>query len=225
MTEKGRIACDLQRCFLCRNSLPGWIQAIAANKKNIRFRKGQLIVEEGQPVNGIYFMYEGIVKVHKKWGAERELIIHFAKTGDIVGYRGLSDEKKFPVSVTALEAVTMCFVELDFFETTLGVNHQLTYQLMKLYANELLEAEERMRNLALMDVKGRLCDTLLTLQKRFGKTKAGYINLLISRQDMASYTGTTYETLFRTMALLEKEKLIHVNGKKISILKPAKLMQ
>jgi len=101
----------------------------------------------------------------------------------------------------------------------------VTYQLMKLYASELEEAEKRMRNLALMDVNGRLCDSLLFLEKRFGKTRSGFINLLLSRQDLASFTGTTYETLFRTIAELVRNKIIKVNGKKIYLLKPEKLAE
>ena len=219
------VSCNLQNCFLCKHSLPGWIPAIAANKKNITYKKGALIASEGDPVKGMFFLYEGVVKVHRQWEKNREVVLRFAKAGDIVGYRGLGDQKLYPVSITALQPSTMCFVDLSFFETSLGVNHQVTYQLMKLYASELEEAEKRMRNLALMDVKGRLCDSLLFLEKRFGKTKPGFINLLLSRQDLASFTGTTYETLFRTMAELARNKIIKVNGKKIYLVKPDKLVE
>jgi CRP-like cAMP-binding protein len=219
------VSCNLQHCFLCTHSLPGWIPAIAANKKNITYKKGALIAREGEPVKGIFFLYEGVVKVHRHWENNRELVLSFAKAGDIVGYRGLGDQKVYPVSITALQPSIMCFVDLSFFETSLGVNHQVTYQLMKLYASELEEAEKRMRNLALMDVNGRLCETLLFLEKRFGKAKTGFINLLLSRQDLASFTGTTYETLFRTMAELIRKKIIKVNGKKIHLLKPEKLAE
>ena len=218
-------SCNLQHCFLCKNSLPGWIPAIATNKKNISYKKGAVIASEGEPVKGIFFLYEGVVKVHRQWDNNRELILSFAKSGDIVGYRGLGEKMVYPVSITAVQPSIMCFVDSAFFETSLGVNHQVTYQLMKLYASELEEAEKRMRNLALMDVNGRLCESLLFLEKRFGKTRNGFIDLLLSRQDMASFVGTTYETLFRTIVELVKRKIIKVNGKKIYLMKPEKLVE
>jgi CRP/FNR family transcriptional regulator len=218
-------SCNLENCFLCKNSLPGWIPAIGANKKNIPYKKGAVIAREGEPVKGIFFLYDGVVKVHRQWDKNRELILSFAKAGDIVGYRGLGEKRVYPVSITAVQPSIMCFVDSAFFETSLGVNHQVTYQLMKLYANELEEAEKRMRNLALMDVNGRLSETLIFLEKRFGKTKAGFINLLLSRQDLASFIGTTYETLFRTMAELVRRKIIKVNGKKIYLVKAEKLVE
>jgi CRP-like cAMP-binding protein len=129
----------------------------------------------------------------------------------------LGDEKIYPVSATAMEPVTVCFMELDFFDVTLKVNHAFTYQLMQFYANELQDAERRMRNLVHMEVKGRIAETLLLLKKTFGKNSEGYIDILLSRQDIAAYAGTTYETLFRVMKSLVKEKVIKIKGKKIFI--------
>ncbi|WP_368891246.1 helix-turn-helix domain-containing protein [Escherichia coli] len=40
----------------------------------------------------------------------------------------------------------------------------------------------------------------------------------MSKQDLASYTGTTYETLFRIMNEMAEEGSISVDGKKISLL-------
>ncbi|MEO5947847.1 MAG: Crp/Fnr family transcriptional regulator [Chitinophagaceae bacterium] len=213
----------MKSCFVCRNSSTGWLPAIESNKKNLFFKKGQTIFEEDMKVKGIYFLYSGKAKVHKLWGPEKELILKFAKPSDIIGYRGLGNEKVYPVTATALEPVVVCFFDLPFFEETLKVNNQLTYQLMKFYANELQEAESRMRDLAHMDVKGRLAQTLLQLKKRFGLNKEGFINITLKRQDIASYTGTTYETLYRTIIELEKDKIIRLTGGKIAILKEAKL--
>ncbi|TXJ22582.1 MAG: Crp/Fnr family transcriptional regulator [Chitinophagaceae bacterium] len=220
--KKDTNSCDLASCFLCRNSLASWIPAVAVHKKNYRLNKGEVLFTENENVQGIYFLYDGIIKVHKQWG-EKELVINFARQGDIIGYRGLGSDKVYPVTATALAPSTVCFIDLGFFETSLEANHQLTYQLMKFFANELQDAEKRMRNLAHMEVKGRLCETLLLLHKRFGESKEGYIDILLSKQDIASFTGTTYETLFRVMNELIKEKIINVNGKKIFLLNKAKL--
>jgi len=69
-----------------------------------------------------------------------------------------------------------------------------------------------------MTVKGRIANALLFLKQKFGTTAEGHINIKLSRQDLASYTGTTYETLFRTMNELAEEKAIRMDGKSIIIL-------
>ena len=217
--------CNLNNCFLCKNSLPGWQALISANRKNIFFKKGGTVFKEGDIANGIYFVYDGVVKVHRRWGSQKELILRFVKPGDILGYRGLGNEKIYTVSATAVEAATICYVELPFFESMLQMNNQLTYQLMQCYVNELQNAERKMSNLVHMNVKGRVADTLLTFQSQFGKSKEGYINIQLSRQDIAAFTGTTYETLFRMMQEFIQEKLIKVSGKKIFIIKEKKLTE
>ena len=215
--KKNKKECDLKSCFLCKLCLREWLPAIEANKKTLHFKKGELIFKEGDEVKGIYFVFNGTVKVHTKWGKEKELIIRFAKNGDIIGHRGLGDEIIYPVSGTALEAVTVCFIPLDFFMSSLKVNYDFMYQLMLFFAAELKQSERKMRNLAHMPVKGRIAQALILLKNKFGIIENGHINILLSRQDIASYAGTTYETVFRIMADLIEQDIITVDGKKITI--------
>lgn len=221
--KKSLQICDLQSCFLCQRCLPDWLPAVSSHKENRRFKKGAAIFREGDPVEGIFFIYSGKVKVHQQWSDEKQIIIRFAKQGDMIGYRGLGNEKVYPVSAIALEEVIVCFIDIVFFEATLQVNHNLTYELMNFYANELQEAERRMRNLAHMEVKGRIAETLLMLKRTFGNNEAGFIDITLTKQDMASYSGTTYETFSRMANELIKEKIIAVSGKNIRILKLKKL--
>lgn len=221
--SSSRINCDLNLCFLCKNSLPEWHAYIGCNRKNIRFKKGEVLFTEGDPLHGIFFLYSGLVKVHRQWGSQKELILRFAKAGDMLGYRGLGNLGHYTVSATALEDIVVCYVDLGFFDSLLQINHQLTYRLMQFYADELQHTEKKMSSLVHMSVKTRVADILIALQNQFGKNKEGYIDVQLSKQDIASFTGTTYETLFRTLQEFIQEKLIRVSGKKIFLLKEKRL--
>lgn len=216
--KKSLIICDTDSCFLCKSCLPEWHPAIAANKRNFKVKKGQIIFREGDPVTGIYFVYSGNVKVYKKWDDDKELIIRFAKKGAIFGHRGMGKNLTYPVSAAALEDGVVCYMDMDFFEATLKVNTKFTYDLLMFFADELKESERKMRNLAHMPVKGRVAEALLALENQFGKTEYGFINIDLSRQDLASYAGATYETVFRMMNELINESLIKVAGKSIAII-------
>jgi CRP-like cAMP-binding protein len=220
--KRSKHDCDLKSCFFCRLCLKEWLPAIDTNRKTFHLRKGETLFEEGDKVTGIYFVYTGKVKVHKKWG-DKELIVRFANQGAIVGHRGLGTDTIYPVSATAIEPVTVCFIDLDFFLTTLRVNHEFTYQLMMFFAEELQLSERKMRNLAHMSVKGRVAQALITLKERFGLTNEGFINIILSRQDLASFAGTTYETVFRIVNELTHDNIITISGKNILITDPEKL--
>jgi len=221
--RENKKGCDLKSCFLCKLCLPEWLPAIAASKKTFHFNKGELIFKEGDEVKGMYFIFHGTVKVHKKWGEEKELILRFAKNGEIIGHRGLGDEIVYPVSGTALESTTVCYIALDFFKSTLKVNNDFTINLLMFYAEELQRSERKMNNLAHMQVKGRIATSLLSLKNKFGVTASGDINIILSRQDLASYAGTTYETVFRILNELTLENIISTRNKNIAIINEIKL--
>jgi CRP/FNR family transcriptional regulator len=215
--KKIKAGCDLETCLLCRLCHKEWITAINTHRSNFKFNKGEVIFAEGEEVQGIYFVYEGTVKVHKHWG-DKELILRFAKKGAIIGHRGLGKDLFYPVSGTAIEPTTVCFVDLNFFQASLKVNHEFLYELMQFFAAELKESERNMRNLAHMPVKGRIAQALLTLDEKFGCTNHGFLDLTISRQDLASFAGTTYETVFRVLNELTQEQIIETKDKQIKIL-------
>jgi len=214
---KKHTGCDMQSCFMCKLALKEWRPAIDAHKQNFKAKKGEQIITEGAPVNGVYFVLSGNVKVHKKWG-DKELVLRFANAGKIFGHRGIgSNSSVYPISATALEETTLCFIDLEFFIATLKVNHDLAFNLMMFYADELQDSEKRMRNLALMSVKSRLAVALFNLREQFGLDENDCINVDISRQDLAAYSGATYETVFRTMNEIVQENLITLKGKRICI--------
>jgi CRP/FNR family transcriptional regulator len=218
------IACDTLNCFLCQHCLPEWRPAIAAHKTTYAFKKGERLFSEGETVKGIFFMRAGAVKVHRQWGGHKELIIRFAAAGDIVGHRGLGSLAHYPVSATALEAGNACFAPAEFLEASLKVNHNLAEQLIRFYAAELQRAEQRMSELARMDVKSRIASALIALEESYGKDAAGYIGIPISRQDIAAYAGTIYETVFKVFAEWAAAGLIKTEGKHVCVKNMKKLM-
>jgi CRP-like cAMP-binding protein len=223
--KKSKHSCDLKSCSFCRSCLKEWLPAVDANRKNYHFKKGELLFKEGEKVLGMYFINTGKVKVHKNWADEKELIVRFAGEGDIVGHRGLGNDIYYPVSGTALEPVTACFIDLPFFLSSLKVNHELTFQLMMFFADELQESEKKMRNMAHMPVKVRVAHALLKLKDKYGNTEEGYVDITITKQDIASFAGTTYETVFRIMNELAEDKIISMKGKNFQILNDDALLK
>jgi CRP-like cAMP-binding protein len=215
--------CDGHTCFVCRNCVPDWKALVALQKTTRRFKKGEPLITEGEKVTGLFLLVEGAVKVHKHWTEEKELIVRFAKPGDPIGHRGLAAGDLHPVSATALVDSKACFISKDFLDSTLRMDAGFTLRLLQFYAAELQKAESRMRNLALMDVKGRIADTLLELLAVYGKDNRHFIAVPVTRQDIAAYAGTTYETVFKMLRTLVAEKIISVSGKSIRVNKLEKL--
>lgn len=215
--------CNIVDCYLCSRCIKSWLPAVALHKKSYSLNKGQTIFTEGDLVTGIYFVNSGAVKVHKRWDQEKDIITRFALSGDIIGHLGLGKNPQYPVSATAITPAVVSYVDLDFFESTLKVNPELTLDLMHFFANELQESQKMMRNLVHMTVKARIANTFIALESQFGIDEQGAINVDLSRQDIASYSGTTYETLFKVINELSGLGFITQHGKRIRIAEKDKL--
>jgi CRP-like cAMP-binding protein len=82
-----------------------------------------------------------------------------------------------------------------------------------------------MRNIAHMSVKGRLAQALLNFKNQFGLAADGSLKLELSKQDVSSYVGATYETLFRILNELIEEKAVIVSKRNITISNEELLMK
>ena len=87
-----------------------------------------------------------------------------------------------------------------------------------MYARDLHLAEKRMSDMAHRDVKGRVTLALLELIGLFGLNEENYIQLPVSRQDIASYAGTSYETVFKFFNELSQAGILTTSGKHIRIM-------
>jgi CRP/FNR family transcriptional regulator len=218
------LVCDLERCFLCRHCMREWKEVTATHKKTLLIRKGKALFTEGEEVKGIFFLYSGIVKIHGPWTDGREMIIRFARGGDIAGHRGLVDAL-YPISASALKDTMACFAGNEFLELSMKANPSLTYTLMHFYATELQKAEKRLRDITHMEVKGRIAGALLDIFQTFGLDDNQFLALKLTRQDIAAYAGTTYETVFKFFTELTAAGIITTSGKDIRINQPEKLAQ
>ncbi|MNL30983.1 cAMP receptor protein [compost metagenome] len=82
-----------------------------------------------------------------------------------------------------------------------------------------------MRNLAHMSVKARISQAFISLKDQFGLDDNGCIDIEMSRQDISSFAGTTYETLFKVLNDFAKLNVLTITGRKIRILDEYKLSQ
>lgn len=210
------LACVNDTCLIKRG-LPSLSESSLINEKNeINCKKGQQFIIEGAPVNGLFFILKGTVKVFRTGINGREQIVRFAKDGEIIGHRGFGTEEYYSIGAIALEDTVLCYFSKDLLQETLKENPKFTYDMMLFYANELNKSESKVKSISQMTVRERVVDTLLYINRKFGHIN-GFLNLPLSRKEYADYAGTTEEQVIRIFSTLKKENLISAKGKKIKI--------
>lgn len=208
--------CENKNCLISSNTSVLENSAFLKNKSEIFCKKGQQFIIEGAPVNGLFFILKGKVKVFRTGINGKEQIVRFAKEGEIIGHRGFGTEEYYSIGAIALQNVDLCYFSKDDLQTALKENPDFTYDMMLFYANELNRSESKVKSLSQMTVRERVVDTLLYINRKFGTLK-GFLNLPLSRKEYADYAGTSEEQVIRVFSALKKEGLIVASGKKVGI--------
>lgn len=187
------------------------------------FKKGQYIFQENSRLPGVYCVHSGKVKMFRMGPEGKEQIIRFAKAGDMIGYKSLLSDEPLSVSAAAIDDVSVCFVPKQFLFDTLSINNMFTRKLMELACHEIGEANKIITNLAQKTVRERLAEVLLILRETFGETEEGYLEVKLTREEIASFVGTATESVIRLLSEFKKDGLIELKGKNIRILKANQL--
>lgn len=198
-----------------------------SNSKHCNYYlRGQTIFNEGNQPMGLFCISTGKVKLSQAGFEGKEQIIRLAKDSDILGYRALISGEAYSATATVIEDSKICLIPKDVFYELLQHNSKLTSGIMKLLADELKDAEDKITNIAQKPVLERLAETLLMLKEYYGvEDNDNSLNITITREEIANIVGTATETVIRLMSDLRKEGMIKLDGKRIKIVKSDALLK
>lgn len=187
--------------------------------KEISFEKGygrgESVFFEGDEGNGLYVIAEGKVKVYKMSPDGKEQILHIFGPGEVFGEVPVFHGKPFPASSECLAKSNLLFFPRDKFIDLVYANPSIALNMLAFLSMRLRRFTTQIENLSLKEVPGRLAGYLLFLQEEQGGRD--YVELEISKGQLASLLGTIPETLSRIFAKMSEEGLIAVEGRKIII--------
>ncbi len=195
-----------------------------ANCKTSRIvRKGETIFTEGENINGVFCVKDGVCKMTKLSSNGRDQIVHLVKKGELLGQRSMISDEPANLSAIALEDMQVCFIPKSEMLAFFNENNRFSMNVMKTICGDLREADNFMVDMAQKTVKERLAHTLLYLEDEFGINTDKTLKLQLSREEIASMIGTATESCIRLLSDFNKSGLIELNGKKIIIKDRGKL--
>ncbi len=208
--------CPNTQCIIKKNCHLEEMTGFIDKKHSVNCKKGQSFIIEGAPVHGLYFVNNGKVKVAKTGLNGKEQIVRLARDGEIIGHRGFGGGQYYHISAVALEDTQLCHFSTDTLYKMLHAIPSLTFDLMAFYAEELNRSETKVKKFAQMTVREKVIDAFLYINRKFGQ-KNGFLNIQLSRKEIADFAGTTDEQVIRMISALKKEGLITAAGKKLGI--------
>lgn len=188
-------------------------------------KKGEAIFSEGEKLNGVFCVRDGVSKLSKLSPNGKDQIVKLATQGAVLGQRSVIAEETSNLSAVAVKDMEVCFIPKNIIEETLNSNPDFAVEVLRHMAHDLKEADDVIVNMSQKTVKQRVAEAFIYLRDNFGEDKEGYLSLTLSREDIANVVGTATESAIRIISDFKKLGLIKTSGKMIGIYDEKRLIE
>ncbi len=193
------------------------LKRVSDSKVSKTIKKGEAIFKEGDKLDGVFCVRNGVSKLSKLSANGSNQIVKLASKGEVIGQRSVVAEEHVNLSATAVSDMEVCFIPKDGIVNTLHTNPNFTLEVLRHMAHDLKEADDVIVNMGQKNVKQRMAQAFLYLKNNFGQDEEGYLSVTLSREDISNVVGTALESCIRIISEFKKKGYLQASGKKIKI--------
>lgn len=180
------------------------------------FKKGELIYKPGEQSDSLYIVRSGRIKIYCLSESGKEQLYRILYPGDYTGELALFRQSLHESFAEAMVDTEICLINRNNLQAFLLKYPTIALHILSEFSNRLDQTEKQAVWVATEQVETRIAMYLIEC---FEKQKNLNIVLPMTRKDLASYLGTTPETISRKLAELETQKLLkQIRSKIIQIL-------
>ncbi len=183
-----------------------------------KYAKGSPICREGEPLDNLFLINKGKVKIFRNSADGKEQILYILAEGDFFGERNLLLKQKLAeYHAETMEDTLVCMINRQDCRKLLLQHPSISIKIMEELCERLDKMENLLSSISPRDTDNRICLMLLEFLKKYGKRQPDgeiIIDLPLSREEMASYIGVTRETVSRKLSALKEAGIIDIIGNK-----------
>jgi len=198
-------------------SLSPSLRALASRGTIRSYRKNSVIINEGEIGESLFVLLQGRVKVYSTDAEGREITYNVVEQGDYFAEMWLDGGPR-SASVMTLEPSVCAVVGRAGLKEHLSAEPDFALELVAQVIRRARAATETAKNMALLDVYGRV---VITLEGQKGPAAPGAPITLtqITHQNIANRVGASREMVSRLLKDLEKGGYIELGVKRITLKK------
>lgn len=208
-------------CF--QNLTPDEMNLIQNSKTQVLFRKGDNLTKQGTFASYILFILNGISKQYIEGTSGKNYNFGIVRPGEFIGISAVFDKNVFPYTTTALTDCQAAIIEKEAISSVMKSNGDFSFEILKKYCHQNTNLFDSLHEVLYKQMNGRLAGTLLYLDTI--KSEFPEIFQLLSRKDVAEFSGITAESAVKLLKSFEKEGLIKLQDKEIILLKHSNLLE
>lgn len=169
--------------------------------RSVSYEKGEIIYRPGEQSDSLYIVNRGKIRIYRLSDSGKEQLIRILNPGDFTGELALFSESIHESYAEAMENTDVCMITRSDLQKFLMKFPSISLKILSEFSRRLKAAEKQTARFATEKVETRIA--LFLAECVDGKGKSMEFVLPMSKKDLASYLGTTPETISRKLADLE----------------------
>jgi len=191
------------------------IEAIQKHSNIVKYDKREVIFRQNTRTSHIMFVKSGLIKIFKEGRNNKYIILKIAVPNDFLGLMSIYGSDTHQYSASAIQPSEICFIDIDIFNKILQTNGEFTLYIINLISNDGLFIFNRLMSQSHKQLPGRIADVILYFSEVLFKSNE--FEFPFTRRELAELAGTTKESLIRTLAEFKHDKIIDLEGVKVTI--------
>jgi CRP-like cAMP-binding protein len=208
----------LEQCFLFRPLDERAKQELIARAHRRTFAQGERIFGAGSPGQSMMAVLSGTVRISILTATGKEIVLADLPAGEVFGEMALLDGKDRSADATAHSKCELLVFERRDVLPFLRSHPDICLTLLELLSLRLRRLDERMADIAFVDLPARLAKTLLRSAQPAQPNRPARLSQ--SQGDLAKMIGGTRETVNRCLRDWQRQGILELKAGWTIILRP-----
>jgi CRP-like cAMP-binding protein len=182
-----------------------------------RYAPRQSIFLRGDPGDSMLVIEEGVAEVSVTSAHGRKSVLDHVASGQIVGEIAVLDGGARSADVTALTAVSGLSLSRSLVTRFLADHPETMLAMIAQLAARARNASDMFETQAIPDAGARLAMVLLRLAEKWGEDALAPGGRPLTQGELGDYVGLTRENVNRRLKAWEKEGIVSLEGRRVTI--------
>jgi CRP-like cAMP-binding protein len=190
-------------------------EAIERNSVKLKFKKGEVILKQGNLPSHIVFLEIGIVKFDYESEHGKNLILTIASAPKVLGGANIFYKDNNLFSIVAIEDCVVYLIDASSLMNVMMNNGKFAIMLFQLFSEMFKKSVLNFVSLAHKHKEGRIADILFFLANEVYRSYA--FSTTLTRKEISNFAGCSIENVIMTLSKWQKDDIIRICGKNIEI--------
>jgi CRP/FNR family transcriptional regulator, polysaccharide utilization system transcription regulator len=189
---------------------------------HVFYRRHETICKQGAKVTSAIYLLEGRAKLYIEGLNNKNIILYLLTPPNYIGLLSFFESPVYSYSVTALEDVRVCMIDLDWIRQLYLHDHGFLLRLNHAFGKSVASIMRKIITLNQKNIRGRIADSLLYLSEIY---ESDVFSMPLTRKELGELSAISEENTVRLLTELRKEGIIELQGREIAIVEKSLLQK